>query len=69
MVGMLGDSELYGDAMRGELHRPYTPIEIDGITPIHTPSLATRLAAALAPTYESLRLLFRRDRLHQSADM
>ena len=68
MVDMLRDRKLHGDASREEFYQQYIPIEVDGFTPICAPSLAAKLAAALAPTYESLRLLFRRDRLDQSAD-
>ncbi len=68
MVDMLRDSELYADAPCEEFHQQYTPIDIDGFTSIYSPSLAARFAAALAPTYESLRLLFRRDWLRKTAD-
>lgn len=63
MVDMLRNRKLHGDASRDEFYQQYIPVVIDGFTPIYVPSLAARFAAALAPTYESLRLLFRRNRL------
>lgn len=63
MVGMIRDRKLHGDVSRDEFHQQYIPVVVDGVTPIYAPSLAARLAAALAPTYESLRLLLKRDRV------